>query len=139
MYTHEHQKRVRYGETDQMGYLYYGNYAFYYEIGRVELLRSLGFTYKAMEAEWGIMMPVTSLQMRFVRPARYDELITIRTTLREMPEKYITFHMELYNEAGKLVNGGAVRLCFVEVASNRTVAAPAFLRDALQPFFAGRT
>ena len=91
MYTHEFQKRVRYGETDQMGYLYYGNYPQYYEIGRVEMLRSLGLTYKAMEEEQGILMPVVSMNIRYVRPAHYDELITIRTTLRQLPGKFITF------------------------------------------------
>ena len=89
MYTHDFQKRVRYGETDQMGYLYYGNYAQYYEIGRVEMLRSLGLTYKAMEEELGVMMPVLSLQMRYVRPAYYDELLTIRTALRRIPDQFI--------------------------------------------------
>lgn len=135
MYTHEFQKRVRYGETDQMGYLYYGNYAQYYEIGRVEMLRSLGLTYKAMEDEYGIIMPVVSMQQRFVRPARYDELITIRTTLRQLPAKFIVFQMELFNEAGKLVNGGTVKLCFVEAKSGKTVPVPEHLVAELRPHF----
>lgn len=135
MYTHDFQKRVRYGETDQMGYLYYGNYAQYYEIGRVEMLRSLGLTYKSMEEELGVMMPVLSLQMRYVRPAFYDELLTIRTTLRQLPDQFITFHVELYNEKNKLVNGGSVRLCFVDKKSNKTMAAPAYLIEKLRPFF----
>lgn len=135
MLTHHFQKRVRYGETDQMGYLYYGNYAQYYEIGRVEMLRSLGLTYKEMEEELGIMMPVTSLQMRFVRPARYDELLTIRTTLKQLPDRFITFHVEILNENGKLVNGGSVRLCFVTVKTQQTIPAPAYLLDKLKPYF----
>lgn len=135
MYTHDFQKRVRYGETDQMGYLYYGNYAQYYEIGRVEMLRSLGLTYKSMEEELGVMMPVLSLQMRYVRPAFYDELLTIRTTLRQLPDQFITFHVELYNEKNKLVNGGSVRLCFVDKKSNKTITAPAYLIEKLRPFF----
>jgi acyl-CoA thioester hydrolase len=135
MYTHEFKKRVRYGETDQMGYLYYGNYAQYYEIGRVEMLRSLGLTYKAMEEEHGILMPVVSMQQRFVRPARYDELITIRTSLRQLPGKFIVFHMELFNEAGKLVNGGTVKLCFVEAQSGKTVPTPEHLVAELKPYF----
>eukprot|EP00903_Cladosiphon_okamuranus_P000129 g129.t1 len=101
-----------------MGYLYYGNYAQYYEIGRTEMIRSLGLSYKAMEAEHSVMMPVMSLQCRYVRPARYDEEITIRTTLRHLPDRTITFHMELLNEAGKLVNGGTVKLCFVDSVSD---------------------
>ena len=135
MYTHETQTRVRYGETDQMGYLYYGNYALYYEVGRAEMIRDLGLSYKDMESKLGIMMPVMSLQMRFVRPALYDELVTIRTTLRELPTSTITFHMELFNEKKKLLNGGLVKLCFVEMATNRTVAPPQYLMEKLQPFF----
>ena len=135
MYQHECTKRVRYGETDQMGYLYYGNYALYYEIGRVEMLRSLGLTYKEMEEEQGIMMPVPSLQMRFVRPAKYDEMLTIRTTLRQLPDKFITFHMEIFNEARKLVNGGSVRLCFVDKKTGGTVPAPELLNERLKAHF----
>jgi acyl-CoA thioester hydrolase len=135
MFTHETQVRVRYGETDQMGYLYYGNYALYYEVGRAEMIRSLGLSYQVMEKEFGVMMPVMSLQMRFVRPALYDELVTIRTTLRELPTGTITFHHELFNEKKKLLNGGSVKLCFVEMATNKTVAPPQYLVDKLAPFF----
>ena len=129
------QARVRYGETDQMGYLYYGNYALYYEVGRAEMLRSLGLTYREMESSLGIMMPVMSLQMRFVRPALYDELITIRTTLRELPTSTITFHHELFNEKKKLLNGGSVKLCFVDIATNKTVAPPQYVTEKFAPFF----
>ncbi len=135
MVTHEFQKRVRYGETDRMGYLYYGHYAQYYEIGRVEMLRALGLSYKTMEEAHGIIMPVVSLQMRYVRPALYDELITIRTTLKKMPDRHITFEVELFNEQGKLVNGGSVRLCFVLRQTQRTTSAPAFLIEKLKPHF----
>lgn len=135
MFVHEFQKRVRYGETDQMGYLYYGNYAQYYEIGRVEMLRASGLTYREMEQERGILMPVVSLQMRFVRPAYYDELLTIRTVLRALPEKFITFEVEIFNENRKLVNGGTVRLCFVEAATGKTVPAPEFLLEKLRLHF----
>ncbi len=135
MYEHDFQKRVRYGETDQMGYLYYGNYAQYYEIGRVEMLRSLGLTYKSMEEEHGILMPVMTLEQRFVRPAHYDELLTIKTILKEMPAKTIVFHVEIFNEKNKLVNGGRVKLCFVDTKTNKSIPAPAFLVDKLQPHF----
>ncbi|MEZ4983583.1 MAG: thioesterase family protein [Saprospiraceae bacterium] len=135
MFTHECTKRVRYGETDQMGYLYYGHYPQYYEIGRTEMIRSLGLSYKQMETEYGVMMPVMSLQCRYVRPARYDELITIRTTLRHLPDDTITFHMELFNEQRKLVNGGSVKLCFVETATGKTVTTPEFLLAKLRPYF----
>jgi acyl-CoA thioester hydrolase len=90
LYTHDTPIRVRYGETDKMGYLYYGNYASYFEVGRVEWLRSLGLTYKSLEDEHGIWLPVVSLEMRFVRPAYYDDLLTVRTTVRTMPTDHIT-------------------------------------------------
>lgn len=137
MFTSDYPKRVRYGETDQMGYLYYGNYAQYYEIGRVEMLRSLGLTYKEMEEEHGVLMPVVHLEMRFVRPARYDELLTIRTQLRKLPDRFIVFHVEILNERGKLVNAGRVRLCFVEEATQQAIPAPAFLLEKLRPYFHG--
>ncbi len=136
MYQHEFHKRVRYAETDKMGYLYYGHYAKYYEIGRVEMLRSIGLTYREMEDDWKVMMPVTSLQCRYVRPAYYDEKLSIRTSLRELPGKFITFHVEIFNEKNKLVNGGSVRLCFVDTTTNKTVNAPDTLVNKLKPFFA---
>ena len=135
MFIHETHVRVRYGETDQMGYLYYGNYAQYYEVGRAEAIRSLGISYKELESVHGIMMPVMSLQMRFVRPALYDELLTVRTNLRHLPTDTITFHMEIYNEKKKLVNGGSVKLCFVEMASGKTVAPPQYLIEKLKNYF----
>lgn len=129
------QKRVRYGETDQMGYLYYGNYAQYYEIGRVEMIRSLGLTYRQLEMEMGILMPVMNLNMRFVRPAHYDELLLIETSLRKFPEMFITFHVEIFNEKKKLVNGGDVKLCFVDAKSGKTVPTPDILQEKLKPYF----
>ncbi len=135
MYSIDYSKRVRYGETDQMGYLYHGVYAQYYEIGRVEMLRSLGVTYRDMEEAHGILMPVMSLQMRFVRPALYDQLLTIRTTLRTLPVDTITFYVDIYNEDRKLVSGGSVRLCFIDRETRKTIAVPPYLVDILRPFF----
>ncbi len=135
MLVHKHKKRVRYGETDQMGYIYYGNYAFYYEIGRVELLRSLGLTYREMESEQGIMMPVMAMETRFLRPAFYDELLEIRTSLRTFPGREILFHCEIYNEADKLINDGTVKLCFVDMETKKRVNTPDFLLEKLKPYF----
>lgn len=135
MFTHKFQKRVRYGEVDQMGYLYYGNYAQYYEIGRAEMIRSLGLSYRQMEDEEGVMMPVMSLNTRFVRPAHYDELLTIQTTLRKLPGKTITFHMEIFNEKNKLLNGGSVKLCFVDKNTGKTILPPALFLEKLKVFF----
>jgi acyl-CoA thioester hydrolase len=135
MYAFETQIRVRYGETDQMGYLYYGHYAQYFEVGRVETIRSLGLTYKALEDDYGIWLPVVSLEMRFVRPAYYDDLLTVRTTIREMPDTHITFHMEVFNEQKKLVNAGRVRLCFFDAKAKKVVMAPAHLLEKLEVHF----
>lgn len=136
MYQSTTTHRVRYGETDQMGYLYYGNYALLYEIGRVEMLRELGLTYANMEVEHGIMLPVMSLNQRFVRPGLYDELLAISTTLRKLPVDSITFHVEIRNEKGKLVNGGSVKLCFVDMKTGKAVPAPGYLLEKLRPHFA---
>lgn len=135
MIKHQFQKRVRYAETDKMGYLYYGHYAKYYEIGRVEMLRQLGLTYRILEDDIGVMMPVVSLQSRYIRPAYYDQELTIETVLRKMPEKFITFYMEIFNEASELINGGTVKLCFVDTASKATVLAPPVLLEKLEPYF----
>ena len=135
MYSFDTQLRVRYAETDQMKYLYYGNYAQYYEVGRVELIRSLGMSYRELEEQHAVMMPVVSLQQRFVRPAFYDELLTFRTTLRTLPEAFITFHCEIFNEKMKLVNGGSVRLCFVDMNTGKTIATPEVLLEKLKPYF----
>jgi acyl-CoA thioester hydrolase len=135
MFVTETQVRVRYGETDQMGYLYYGNYAQYYEVGRAEAIRTLGLSYKEMEEKIGVMMPVMSLQMRFVRPAHYDELLTIKTILRHLPTDTITFYMEIFNEKKKLINGGSVKLCFVDKSTNKTVAPPSVFDGKIESFF----
>ncbi len=135
MITSTTTHRVRYAETDQMGYLYHGHYALLYEIGRVEMLRELGRSYATLENEEGIMMPVMSMNQRFIRPARYDEVLTITTTLRHVPARTITFHFEIHNEKGKLVNGGSIKLCFVEVKTERTVSAPEYLLQIIRPYF----
>ena len=135
MYTHETQVRVRYGETDQMGYLYYGNYALYYEVGRTESLRSLGFSYKGLE-EIGIMLPVVKMESEYCRPAFYDDLITIKTSLQQLPEKAeITFVSELFNEKGKLLNRGTVTLVFYDNQTKKKTLMPRSLHEALAPYY----
>lgn len=135
MFQHETKIRVRYAETDQMGYLYYGNYPQYYEVGRAEAIRSLGLSYREMELEHKIMMPVMSLNMRYVRPAHYDDLLTVQSNLRKLPDRFITFHMEVFNEKGKLVNGGSVKLCFIDAETKQSRPAPNYLIERLKPFF----
>nr|WP_314785460.1 thioesterase family protein [uncultured Capnocytophaga sp.] len=115
--------RTRYAETDQMGVVYYGNYPQYLELGRVEWLRSIGFTYKAMEEE-GVMMPVVSLQIQYKKPALYDELITIRTKLKELPSTKIEFNYEILNEKGELLSTANTVLVFVDARTFRPVRCP---------------
>src|SRR4030042_4263920 len=97
MYCTEIQIRVRYGETDRMGYLYYGHYAEYFEVGRTEMLRSLGLTYKSMEDQ-GIILPVRSISINFKSPAHYDDLLTVKTCLRSFPEVKLDFSYEVLGE-----------------------------------------
>ncbi len=134
MYSSETTVRVRYAETDQMGYVYYGNYAMYYEVGRVESLRHLGLTYKALEG-MGIMMPVLENHSRYKAPARYDELLTVKTTIKELPGVRITFYYEIFNEEKKLVNEGQTQLVFIDMKSNRPCKAPEAMLQVLSPFF----
>lgn len=115
--------RTRYAETDQMGVVYYGNYPQYLEIGRVEWLRAIGLTYKEMEAE-GIMMPVVSLQIQYKKPALYDELITIRTKLKDLPSTKIEFDYEILNEKGELLSTANTVLVFVDAKTFRPVRCP---------------
>ncbi|MBK8557942.1 MAG: acyl-CoA thioesterase [Lewinellaceae bacterium] len=137
MYSFDTQLRVRYGETDQMGYLYYGRYAEYFEVGRVETIRSLGMSYKELEDVHGIWLPVVNMEMRFIRPAHYDDLLTIHTEIRECPNEYITFHSEIFNEKKKMLNAGRIKLCFFDATLKKVVPAPYQLLEALQPFFPG--
>ena len=135
MYTSETQIRVRYGETDQMGFLYYGYYALYYESGRAEAIRQLGFTYRELEG-LGIHMPVVEMHSSYYRPALYDDLITVRTILKELPEgSKIQFHSELYNEGGQLLNKGVVILVFYDPVAKQKVSIHPELKARLQPFF----
>jgi acyl-CoA thioester hydrolase len=135
MFSSTTQIRVRYGETDQMGYLYYGNYAQYYEVGRAEAIRTLGYTYRQME-ETGIMMPVVALNAQYFRPALYDDLITVKTILKGIPEgSKIDFHSELYNEQEQLLNKGVTTLVFYDMKEKKKVSLPEDLREKLAPFF----
>ncbi len=135
MYTATTHIRVRYGETDQMGYLYYGYYALYYESGRAEAIRDLGFTYKELE-EMGIVMPVVELNAQYFRPAYYDDLITVKTILKELPSSSkVKFHTELYNEKGQLLNKGVTTLVFYNPTTKQKVNIPKPLSERLAPFF----
>jgi acyl-CoA thioester hydrolase len=134
MYQAETTVRVRYGETDQMGYVYYGYYAMYYEVARVEALRRLGLTYREIEA-MGIIMPVLENHTKFLAPGKYDELLRIVTTIREKPTVRVTFEYEVFNEEGKLINRGETMLAFIDRKTNRPTRPPKAMMDALNPFF----
>jgi acyl-CoA thioester hydrolase len=134
MFEHTTKIRVRYGETDQMGYMYYGNYAEFYEVGRVEMLRSLGMTYSAMEAS-GIMMPVLELHCRYLKPALYDEEISVKVIMDKMPGVKIHFKYELYNHNDELINTGDTLLVFVNMKTNRPCMPSQEFIDRLKPFF----
>ncbi len=120
--------RVRYAETDQMGYVYYGVYAQYYEVGRVEAMRSLGFSYKEME-ETGVLMPVINLTINYKKPAKYDDEVRIVTSVNEMPGIRITFHYECYNQNNELLNTGSVTLVFIDKYKNKPISAPRWFMD----------
>ncbi|MEO7215449.1 MULTISPECIES: thioesterase family protein [Mucilaginibacter] len=134
MFQYATKLRVRYGETDQMGYMYYGNYAEFFEVGRVEMLRSLGLTYSGMEAS-GIMMPVLELNCKYLKPARYDEEITINVSMAKMPGVKIHFKYELFNEKQELIHIGETLLAFINMKTNRPCLPPQEFIDKLKPFF----
>src|SRR4029079_1678522 len=135
MYESTVQIRVRYAETDQMNVVYYGNYAQYFEVGRVESIRQLGVVYKDIEAS-GVVMPVVEMHVRYLRPATYDDLLTVKTTIRELPENYrVEFFQDVYNEQGKLLAAGRVVLYFLEAQTKRKTNIPAALKEKLLPFF----
>ncbi len=131
MYVSETRIRVRYSETDQMGYVYYGNYPAYYEVGRAEAMRELGMTYREMEAQ-GVMMPIASMQLKYIRPAFYDDLLTVRTTVKELPVSRMHFYYEVFNKKNKLLNTGETVLAFVNMKSGRPCAAPEWFVKALK-------
>lgn len=134
MYQHQTTVRVRYGETDKMGYVYHGNYAQYFEIGREEAMRDLGSDYASLEKD-GILMPVISLWTKFFLPAHYDEVLTIITTIREMPNIRMKFDYELLNEKGLKVSAGQTTLVFVDEHTRKPVRPPKWFVDLLQPYF----
>ncbi len=134
MRTHTIQFRVRYGETDQMGYVYYGNYAQYFEMGRVEWLRNLGVSYKRMEAS-GIMLPVLNLNINYLKPAKYDNLLTLKTTLVKRPSVRIAFDFRLFNEDQELLTEGHTSLVFIDMKKNRPTKAPHYITEKIDPLF----
>lgn len=134
MYTYSTKIRVRYSETDQMGYVYNGNYAQYYEVGRVEMLRSLGMSYGDMEQS-GVMMPLLELKCKFIKPAFYDQEIIIKTIVKELPGVRIYFEYELYNEAEELINLGSTTLVFFDMVKKKPCHPPQNFMEKLREHF----
>ncbi|MBI4945637.1 MAG: acyl-CoA thioesterase [Bacteroidetes bacterium] len=134
MFTSEVQIRVRYGETDRMGYVYYGNYAEYFEVARVEALRELGLNYKDVE-DSGILLPVYTFSIKYFKPAFYDDMLTIKTTIKEIPQTRITFEYETYNEKKELLNKGETVLVFIDTKTNKPRTTPENFIEKLKKFF----
>mgnify|MGYP000436341082 CR=1 FL=1 len=130
MTIHTTEIRVRYAETDQMGVVYHGNYAQYFEVSRVEWLRSLGVSYKEME-EQGVALPVVNLNVNFKKPAIYDELLFVKTKLREKPGVKIILDQEIYNENQDLLTTAEIVLVFVNTATKRSMQCPDYLLEKL--------
>jgi len=123
MFISEVKIRVRYAETDRMGYVYYGNYAEYFEVARVEALRELGMNYKDMEDN-GTMLPVYTLYVKYRKPAHYDDMLTIRTSIQEIPKTRVVFVHEVYNEKSELLSTGEVTLVFIDSKNKKPKTAP---------------
>lgn len=131
MLVRDFKFRVWYKDTDQMGVVYHSNYISYYEAARTELLRSCGASYAEMERS-GVMMPILEVRSRYLRPAHYDELLTVRVTLRELPAARITFEYEIYNESGVLLNTGSTVLGFIRSDTRRPCRAPRAFVELLE-------
>ncbi len=135
MFISKTQIRIHYALTDQMGVVYHGNYAQFYEIGRTEALRSLGLTYKEIEST-GVIMPVTEIHTRFLRPALYDDLLTVVTMVKEIPlHSKIVFHNEIYNERNELLNVGDVTLYFLDAKTMKRSEIPEKIKEKLEKYF----
>ena len=130
MYKHEVNIRVRYSETDQMRYVYYGVYAQYFEVGRVELLRSLGITYKDLE-EQGFLLPVVNYNIDYKKPAFYDDELIIETTLQDLQRSKIIFEYKTLNKKNEIINTASITLVFVNKSTNKPCSAPKILLEKL--------
>lgn len=131
MKNHELKLRVRYSETDQMGVVYHGNYAQYFEMGRVEWLRNIGISYKSME-DSGIMLPVVSLNMHYKKSAFYDDLLTVKTIFKKLTSVKIEFDYEIRNEQGELLTIANSVLVFLDKKTGRPTAAPNYIKESLE-------
>ncbi len=134
MLFHEIQVRVRYAETDKMGYVYYGNYATYYEVARVETFRHIGFSYKELE-DSGVMMPVLEYKTKYIKPAHYDDLLTIKIFIKKIPSVRIVFDYEVFNEKNTLLNIAETTLVFVSSETGRPCMPPEHFINLITKYF----
>ena len=123
--------RVCYGDTDPMKYVYYGNYAAYFEVARVELFRELGMSYEEIEQR-GIWLPVSEFSVKYLKPARYDELLEIHTYIRKIPGVKIEFEYEIFNPAHEKITEAKTTLFFLDAENNRIIRCPEFLMEMIQ-------
>ena len=126
-----HSIRVRYAETDPMKYVYYGNYATYFEVARVELFRTLGISYDEIEKQ-GIWLPVSEYNIKYLKPALYDELLEIHTYIKKFPGVRIEFEYEIYNQSKQKLTEAKTTLFFLDSATNKVVKCPEFLKEILE-------
>lgn len=134
MIEREFKIRVRYKETDAMGVVHHSNYVNYYEVARTEMLREFGTSYKELEAT-GVMLPVMEVNMKYYTPAVYDDLLTVKIILRELPMVRMVFEHEVYNEKGDLINTGKVVLAFMNSETRKACRAPQWFNDTLAKGF----
>ena len=134
MFEETIQLRVRYHDCDPLGIVYHGHYAKFFEIGRTEAMRKHGFSYKQLEEE-GYAMPVVEMNIKYFRPARYDELMNIKTTIADFPEKNMVFHSEIYNQDNQMLTSSETTFVFVKKESLRRCHVPHIVIDHLKPYF----
>lgn len=136
MITYDAKIRVRYGETDKMGFLYHAHYVDYYDVARTEMIRSLGTSNLELENR-GVMLPVVEVGLDYKNPSHYDDLLTVRVMLKEMPGVKMRFDHEVYRENGELINTGHVVLAFMNSETKRACRPPQWFLDYLAPYFSG--
>ena len=134
MFTAETKVRVRYGETDKMGYAYYGYYTLYYEVARTDAMRTLGMTYKELEA-MGIMLPVSEVNIKYIKPAFYDDELLIKTFIKKLPGLRIVFDYEIYNPDNELINTGQSTLVFINQKENKPCKPPDKFIKKIKTYF----
>ena len=135
MYEHTTTIRVKYADTDQMGYVYYGRYLEYLEVARTEVIRSLGLTYHELETKYNVALPVMDVHIKYLMPGRYDDMLELKTVIREKPGVRIKFFTEIFRSDGKLLNIAEVRLCFIDIKSERPTRPPEAFMEKMAAYF----